>query len=57
VQSVPRIVGVIPLVWCIIGGSAALLLAVAPDLALLLAGVTLLVDLVAPQVLSRVRAA
>ena len=57
VQSVPRIVGVIPLAWCVIGGSAALLLGVIPDFALLLAGVTLLVDLVAPQVLSRVRAA
>jgi hypothetical protein len=57
VQSVPRIVAVIPLVWCVIGGSAALLLGVVPDVALLVAGVTLLVDLVAPQVLSRVRAA
>jgi hypothetical protein len=42
---------------CVIGGSAALLLGVIPDVALLLAGVTLLVDLIAPHALSRARAA
>ena len=53
----PRVVTIVPLLWCLIGGSAALLLGVVPDLALLLAGAALLVDLFAPQVLPRARAA
>ena len=52
-----RWLSVIPLAWCIIGGSAALLLGVVPDLALLAAGVVLLVHLFAPRLLSGVRAA
>jgi hypothetical protein len=53
----PRIVGVVPLLWSVIGGSAALLLGVVPDFALLLAGAVQLVDLVAPHALSGTRAA
>ena len=53
----PRAVSIVPLLWCFIGGSAALFLGVVPDLALLLAGAVLLVDLLAPRMLSRARAA
>jgi len=47
---------VIPLVWCLIGGSAAILLGVLPDLALLLAAVVLLLEVVVPRMLKRARA-
>jgi hypothetical protein len=52
-----RMVAIIPLTWCFIAGSAALVLGVPPDLALLLAGFALLVDLFTPRALSRLRAA
>ena len=56
-DTTPRMLGIIPLAWCFIGGSAALLLGVVPDLGLILAGAALLIELVAPRVLSRARAA
>ena len=56
-DTTPRVVGIIPLAWCVVGGSAALMLGVVPDLALILAGAALLIDVVAPGVLFRARAA
>jgi hypothetical protein len=48
-RSWPRIVGVIPLVWAFIGGSAAFLLGVRTDLMLLAAGIALAVDMIRPR--------
>ncbi len=47
-----RWVSVIPLLWTVIGGSAALLLGVPPDLALPVAGTVLLLYLAFPRTLS-----
>lgn len=47
-----RWLSVIPLLWTVIGGSAALLLGVLPDLALPVAGVVLLLHLLFPRTLS-----
>jgi uncharacterized protein DUF6064 len=47
-----RWVSVIPFLWTVIGGSAALLLGVLPDLALPVAGVLLLLHLTFPRTLS-----
>jgi Family of unknown function (DUF6064) len=44
-SGLTRTVAIIPLMWCFIAGSAALVLGVPPDLALLLAGFALLVAL------------
>jgi hypothetical protein len=41
VPAVPRRLAVIPVLWSIIGGSAALLLGVVPDLMLFVAGAAL----------------
>lgn len=49
----PRFLSVIPLAWTLIGGSAALLLGVLPDGALLLGGVVLLTQILAPRMLIR----
>lgn len=46
-----RILLVIPLLWAMIGGSAAILLGVPTDFPLLLLGAVLLVDLLAPRLL------
>lgn len=46
-----RLLLVIPLLWSIIGGSAAILLGVETDFALLLAGAALLIALLAPRLL------
>jgi hypothetical protein len=47
-----RVLGIIPLVWAIIGGSAAILLGVLPDWALLVGAGVLLLWLVAPRAIS-----
>lgn len=39
----------IPLVWCVVGGSAAVLFGMLPDIALILAGIALLLELVVPR--------
>jgi hypothetical protein len=44
----------IPLLWGVIGGSAAVVLGIRPDLLLLVADFALLVDLFAPRWLSTV---
>jgi hypothetical protein len=46
---VPRALGVIPLAWTIVGGSAAFLFGVHADLALPVAGAALLVSMVLPR--------
>jgi hypothetical protein len=48
---------IIPLAWTLIGGSAAILLGVLPDVALLLGGAVLFVQLAVPRILTGVRAA
>ncbi|MGD8726359.1 MAG: DUF6064 family protein [Gemmatimonadales bacterium] len=45
----PRALVVIPVLWCLVGGSAAVLLGVTPDLALLVAGLALAVYAVGPS--------
>jgi hypothetical protein len=52
-----RGVSVIPLAWSVIAGTSALQLGVLPDLALLLGGAVLLVQLLVPRVLTGTRAA
>ena len=56
-SGLTRTVAIIPLMWCFIAGSAALVLGVPPDLALLLAGFALLVALFGAPASSRLRAA
>lgn len=46
--DVPRWSLVVPILWCAIGGSAALVLDMYADLALLAAGVILIIELLAP---------
>jgi hypothetical protein len=53
---VPRWLFVIPIAWSIIGGSAALVLSMTPDLLLFGAGLAMLSYAVAPRALSRERA-
>ena len=48
-RSLPRLVAVIPLVWAVIGGSAAFLLGVRADLMLVAAGIALAVDMIHPR--------
>ena len=55
VPPVPTWLVVIPVLWSIVGGSAALLLGVVPDLMLFVAGAGLVVFAVAPGVLDRRR--
>lgn len=52
-----RGLAVIPLLWAVVGGSAAVLLHVLPDFALLAGGAVLLLYVAAPGVLDRPRAA
>jgi hypothetical protein len=47
-RSMPRLVAVIPLVWAVIGGSAALLFGVRADFMLLAAGIVLALEMVKP---------
>lgn len=47
--SAPRALGVVPLAWAAIGGSAAIVLGVRPDIMLLVAGAVLLARLAAPR--------
>lgn len=54
-ESTPRSLGLIPLAWTVVGGSAAFILGVHVDLALLLVGAVLLVSLVVPRRGSRAR--
>jgi hypothetical protein len=48
-RSLPRRVAVIPLLWAVVGGSAALLFGVRADWLLLAAGLVLAIDLVDPM--------
>lgn len=52
-----RGLSLIPLAWCVVGGSAAILFGMVPDFVLMLAGVALLVHLVLPQRMGAPRAA
>lgn len=47
----PRLVGLIPVVWSVVGSSAAFVLAMRADLALVVAGLALAIDMAAPAVL------
>lgn len=49
----PRVLNVIPLLWTAVAGSAAFLLGIRADLALLVAGVLLLVHTLAPRLFGR----
>lgn len=49
VRPVPGWLIVVPVVWSVIGGSAALVLGMTPDLALFVGGVSLLVDWTVPH--------
>jgi len=54
-REAPRILSAIPLLWAAIGSSAAIMLGIRADLALIVAGLALLVDAIAPSVLGPVR--
>jgi hypothetical protein len=47
--GIPRVASVIPIMWAVIGGSAAFVLGIRADLPLLVAAVLLCVDTVAPS--------
>jgi len=49
--GVPRLVGVIPILWAAIASSAAIALGIRADLALLVAGALLAIDMLAPHAL------
>ncbi|MGE5815532.1 MAG: DUF6064 family protein [Acidobacteriota bacterium] len=49
--GLPRLVGLVPLAWSVIGGSGAFLLGIRSDLVLPVAGVLLLIDILAPSAL------
>jgi len=49
--QLPRGVSVVPLIWALVGGSAALVLGIRPDLMLIVAATLLAVDLLAPRAL------
>ena len=49
--GVPRWVNVLPILWAVIGSSAAFVLGIRADLALMVAGLALLVDTLAPSAL------
>ncbi len=53
--DVPPWVNVLPILWAVIGSSAAFVLGIRADLALVVAGAMLAVDTVAPRALSRRR--
>jgi hypothetical protein len=50
-EGVPRVVNILPLLWAIVGSSAAFALGIRADLALVVAGTLLAVDTVAPSLL------
>ena len=54
-RGAPRLLLAIPLLWAAIGSSAAITLGIRADLALVVAGVALLVDAIAPSVVGSVR--
>jgi len=49
--SVPRVVNLVPLLWAVIGSSAAFALGIRADLALVVAGALLAIDTLAPSAL------
>lgn len=49
ISPAPRLVTIIPIVWCAVGGSAAVLFGVYPDLALLVGGLVLLGNALVPR--------
>jgi hypothetical protein len=49
--GLPRLAGIVPMAWAFIGGSAAVLLGIPTDVVLPLAGLLLLLDIVAPRAL------
>lgn len=51
-SGLPRVVKLVPILWTAIGGSAAVLLGILADLALLVAGALLVLDMAAPRLLS-----
>lgn len=55
--KVPRFVAVVPVLWAAAGSVAAFALGITADLALVIAGALLIVDLVVPTVLGRRAAA
>ncbi len=50
-SRVPRMVWVVPILWAIVGSTAAVSLGIRADLALIVAAILLLVDAVVPSVL------
>ena len=52
-NGVPRIVVIVPILWAVIGSSAAFMLGIYADLALVAAGALLAVDVLAPTLLGR----
>ncbi|MEO8680530.1 MAG: DUF6064 family protein [Vicinamibacterales bacterium] len=50
-SGLPRVVNVVPILWTIIGSSAAIVLGIRADLALVAAGALLLLDTLAPRAL------
>jgi hypothetical protein len=50
-SGIPRIVYIVPLIWAVVGSSAALSLGIRADMALVAAAVLLALDLFLPQVL------
>ena len=55
--GVPRFVGVVPVLWAVVGSSAAFALGIRADLALVVAAALLALDLVVPSALGRRAAA
>lgn len=55
--GVPKAVNVVPLLWALIGGTAAFALGIQADMALLVAAAVLALDTFAPRVLGASRAA
>jgi hypothetical protein len=51
--DVPRLVSAVPILWAAIGSSAAFILGIRADLALVVAGAILAVDTLAPLALGR----
>lgn len=54
-NGMPRLVSVVPLLWAVIGSSAAFALGVRADMALAIAAGLLALDFVFPSVLGRLR--
>jgi hypothetical protein len=49
--GVPRFINIVPILWAVIGSSAAFVLGIRADLALVAAGVLLALDTLAPSAL------